>query len=50
MTTDLTRDDARAIARVLYAVHQRRAARLAAEARNRDTDTDTAPGGEPDAA
>jgi hypothetical protein len=31
MTSTLTRDDARAIARVLYAVHQRRAARLAAE-------------------
>jgi hypothetical protein len=31
MSSQLTQDDARAIARVLYAVHQRRAARLAAE-------------------
>lgn len=33
LTRPLTREDARAIARVLYAVHQRRAAREAAEAK-----------------
>jgi len=31
MTSQLTRDDARAIARILYAARQRRTARLAAE-------------------
>ena len=31
MATTLTQEDARAVARILYAVHQRRAAREAAE-------------------
>ncbi|HEX3453865.1 MAG TPA: hypothetical protein VHS03_04500 [Gaiellaceae bacterium] len=37
MSADLSREDARAVARILFDIHQRRAARLAAENR-RDRD------------
>jgi hypothetical protein len=36
MSADLSREDARAVARVLFGIHQRRAARLAAEQQSRD--------------
>jgi hypothetical protein len=41
MSSQLSKDDARAIARILYAVHQRRAARLAVERDSRTSLPDT---------
>lgn len=40
MSSELTQEQARNIARILHAVHQRRAARLAAEQARQDSNAD----------